>query len=188
MERIIVSDAFRFAQTNCNFKMKFSTKIDMRKAYEAMEAVVLSLVDEDEGGYYKLWLQDLADCCGTDCFEISSTLYSYEFNQYVPAMCKAVAEASPATEFEAYAYYDDLQCYWIGEFEVSFKDNLLSITEGFEDDDCGYFCPDCGYQVGTANEEFEEEEITCDDCKETIKVSELLFVPVKVTKTEFTIK
>ena len=66
MERINVSDEFRFAQTNCSFEMKLSTKADMRKVYEAMEAAVLSLVDEDDDGYYELWLQDLADCCDTD--------------------------------------------------------------------------------------------------------------------------
>lgn len=69
-----------------------------------------------------------------------------------------------------------------------FKNNLLSITESFEDDDCGYFCPECGYQVGTPHEEFEDEEITCFDCDETIKVSDLVFVPATVTKTEYFIK
>ena len=185
MERINVSEGFRFHQTNCNFKMEFNTKVDMRKAYEAMEAAVLSLNGD---GYYKLWLQDLADCCDDNSFEIYSKLVSYEFNEYVPAMCKAVAEAMPTVDFEAYAYYDDLRCYWVDEFEVSFKDNLLTITERFEDDDCGYFCPECGYQVGTPHEEFEDEEITCDDCEETIKVSDLKYVPPVVTKSEYVIK
>ncbi len=184
MERINVGEAFRICQSNCNFKMEFSTKVDMRKAYEAMAAAVNDF--SDGADYSKLWLQDLADCCGNDCFVIEqSTLYSDEFNKYIPAMCKAVAETLPEASFEAYAYYDDLKCYWVDEFEVSFKDNLLSITESFEDDDCGYFCPDCGYKVGTPHEEFEDEEIACDDCEGTIKVSELVFVPATVTKTEF---
>ena len=186
MERINVSEGFRFSQTNCNFKMEFSSKTNMRKAYEAMEAAVMNIVDKT--GYYALWLQDLADCCETDKFDIESTLHSCEFYEYVPAMCKAVAEAIPDVNFEAHAFYNDLRCYWVDEFKVSFKDNLLSITETFEDDDCGYFCPECGYQVGTPHEEFEDEEITCDDCDETIKVSNLEYVPPTVTKSEYVIK
>ncbi len=187
MERINVSEGFRFSQTNCNFKMEFSSKTDMRKAYEAMEAAVMSVVDEN--GYYALWLQDLADGCGNDCFVIEySTLRSYEFNEYIPAMCKAVAEALPDVNFEAHAYYNDLKCYWEDEFEVSFQNNHLTITETFADDDCGYFCPECGYMVGFPGEEFEDEEITCDDCDETIKISDLRYVPPTVTKREYLIK
>ena len=187
MERINVSEEFRFCQSNCSFKMEFSAKADMRKAYEAMAAAVKAISEGED--YSMLWLQDLADGCGNNSFVIEqSTLYSNEFNEYVPAMCKAVAEVLPDVNFEAYAFYNDLQCYWVDEFEVSFNGNLLSITETFEDDDCGYFCPECGYQVGTPHEEFEDEEITCDDCDETIKVSDLVFVPATVTKTEYIIK
>ena len=75
MERINVSEEFRFCQSNCNFKMKFSAKIDMRKAYEAMAAAVNDI--SDGADYSKLWLQDLADGCGDDCFVIEhSTLHS----------------------------------------------------------------------------------------------------------------
>ena len=35
MERIIVSENFRLSKTNSHFEMKFSEKIEMRKAYEA---------------------------------------------------------------------------------------------------------------------------------------------------------
>lgn len=88
MERIIVSKEFRFSQTNCNFKMDFNGKIDMRKAYEAMEAAVKAIAQK--GGYYPLWLQDLSDCCNTDGFDFESTLGSDEFYHYVPAMCNTV--------------------------------------------------------------------------------------------------
>ena len=126
MERINVSEAFRVCQSNCNFKMEFSTEIDMHKAYEAMRTAVMSIVDED--GYYDLWLQDLADGCGNNRFVIEySTLRSYEFNEYIPAMCKAVAEAIPDVNFEVYAYYDDLQCYWVDEFEASCSDQLNGV-------------------------------------------------------------
>ena len=186
MERINVSEGFRFMQANCNFKMEFNAKVDMRKAYEAMEAAVMAIADTD--GYYPLWLQDLGDCCGNNCFDIESTLYSDEFNRYVPAMCKAVAEAFPGTAFEAYAYYYDLRCYWVDEFEATFKGNLLTITESFADDDCGYFCPDCGFWVGSCGMIFEGDEIVCDDCDETIKVSDLVYVPATVTKSEYAIQ
>ena len=184
MERINVSEASRICKSNCNFKMEFNVKADMNEAYEAMKAAVMSVVDEY--GYYELWLQDLADGCKDNCFIIEqSTLCSDEFNNYIPAMCKAVAEAIPSIEFEAYAYYDDLQCYWVNEFEASFKDHHLNITESFQDDNCGYFCPDCGYQVGIVGEIFEEDEIECDDCEEIIKVSDLKYVPPTVTKSEY---
>ena len=185
-ERIVVSEAFRVCQTNCSFKMEFRSKVDMRKAYEAMETAVMAIADQH--GYYQLWLQDLCDCCDAERFDINSTLYSFEFNEYVPAMCKAVAEALPTVGFEAYAYYDDLKCYWVDEFEVVYKDNLLSITESFADDDCGYFCPECGCQVGTVGMILESDEIICDDCEERIRVSDLKYVPPAVTKSEYPIK
>ena len=87
--------------------MEFSSEVDMHKAYEAMEAAVMSIVDEN--GYYDLWLQDLGDGCGNNRFVIEySTLYSDEFTNYVPAMCKAVAEAFPSVSFEVSALYNDL--------------------------------------------------------------------------------
>ena len=183
MERINVSEGFRVMQTNCHFKMEFSAKVDMRQAYEAMEAAVKAIADED--GYYPLWLQDLGDCCDNDCFDIESTLGCEEFYHYVPAMYKAVADALPSSEFEAYAWYDDLKCYWIDEFEASFKDRHLTITETFADDDCGYFCPACGSWVSSSGMVFEGDEIICDDCDETIKVSDLVLVPPTVTVSEY---
>ena len=172
MERINVSEEFRMFKSNCSFKMEFSTKVDMRKAYEAMEAAVMPIVDEN--GYYAIWLQDLADCCENDCFNIKNgILYSNEFNEYVPAMCKAVAEALPDADFEVYAYYDDLQCYWVDEFEASYSDHHLVIVGTLMDDDNGYFCPECGCQVancGEIEDLFDSDEIECEDCDEIIKV------------------
>ena len=46
MERINVSKEFRFSQTNCNFKMEFYAKMDMRKAFEAMEAAVMAIAEK----------------------------------------------------------------------------------------------------------------------------------------------
>ena len=145
MERINVSKAFRVCKTNCGFKMSFNSAVDMRKAYEAMESAVMSIVDEN--GYYALWLQDLGDCCTADNFDFNSTLGWEEFMTYVPVMLKAVAETLPSAEFEASAWYDDLRCYCVDEFEASFKDHLLTITETFADDDHGYFCPTADFRL-----------------------------------------
>ena len=49
-------------------------------------------------------------------------------------------------------------------------------------DDCGYFCPDCGYQVALPFEEFDTDEVECDDCEETIKVADLEYVPPMVNE------
>lgn len=189
MERIIVSKEFRFSQTNCNFKMDFNGKIDMRKAYEAMEAAVKAIAQK--GGYYPLWLQDLSDCCNTDGFDFESTLGSDEFYHYVPAMCKAVAEAIPTASFKAHARFDDQRCYWMDEYDATFSNHHLSITETFEDDNNGYFCPECGCSVapcGDINVWFDSDEVTCEGCDEVIKVSELKYVPPTVAKSEYDIK
>ena len=184
MERINVGEAFRVCKSNCNFKMEFNAKVDMRRAYEAMAAVVNEI--SDGADYSKLWLQDLADGCSDDSFSIEySTLSSTEFNEYIPAMCKAVTEAIPDASFEAYAYYDDLRCYWVDEFEVTYKDHQLTIIESSQDDDCGYFCPECGCSVGTDGMIFDGDEIICDDCEEHIMVSDLKYVPPTVIKSEF---
>ncbi len=132
MERINVSEYFRFSESNCHFNMEFSSRVDMRKAYEAMEAAVMAIANEE--GYYKLWLQDLGDCCDADKFEIMSTLMIAEFADYVPAMCKAVAEAIPMVDFTANAWYNDLRCYCVDGFEISFKGRHLTMTETFEDE------------------------------------------------------
>ena len=183
MERINVSEYFRFAETNCGFNMEFSSKVDMRKAYEAMEAAVMAIANEE--GYYELWLQDLRDCCDADSFDFDSTLMCAEFADYIPAMCKAVAEAIPTVDFKADAWYNDLQCYCVDGFEISFKDRHLIMTETYEDDDCGYFCPECGSWVATVNAPLDEyEDWGCADCEEIIKISDLKFVPPTVTVTE----
>ena len=187
MERIIVSENFRLSKTNSSFDMKFSEKIEMRKAYEAMEAAVMAIVNEN--GYYAIWLQDLADCCEAESFSVESSLECMEFVDYLPAMCKAVAEAFPTVNFEAHAEYDDQRCYWMDEYDVTFSDGHLSITETFEDDECGYFCPECGSWVAPCGDGwFDSDEVTCEDCDEVIKVSDLKYVPPTVTKSEYDIK
>ena len=45
MERINVGEAFRVCKSNCNFKMEFNAKVDMRRAYEAIAAVVNEISD-----------------------------------------------------------------------------------------------------------------------------------------------
>ncbi len=117
MERIKVSEAFRYAQTNNRFEMRFGKTADMRAVYEAMEAAVESVKDED--GYYPLWLQDLGDCCEGDSFEMESSLLSGEFERYIPAVCLAVAKAFPSVPFSGAAKYDDLKCFYIQKYEFT---------------------------------------------------------------------
>ena len=186
MERINVTEAFRFEQTNCSFKMLFNENADMERAYAAMEAAIQTL--KNENGYYQLWLQDLHDCCDSQSFEIESTLFSEEFNKYIPAMCTAVANALPEISFSAYANYDDLRCLYIDEFEISYNDHRLVVTETFEDDSCGYFCPNCGECIDRTYATFDEdEEIECGECEESFKLSDLKFVPPIVTNYEIKI-
>ena len=175
MERINVSEAWRMHQCDTTFELRFAENVDMNKAFEAMKAAVEEI--NYENGYADIWLQDLGDCCDKDHFEILSKLWTEEFEMYIPAMCKAVAAAFPNVSFNGYACYDSLKCYCVDDYEFSFNGSCLHIEETFADDECGYFCPDCGYQVAFYNEEFDSDEIECDDCKETIKVADLKYVP-----------
>ena len=186
MERINVTDSFRFHHTNCSFRMEFKGEVDMRKVYEVMETAVVE--NTDDTGYAKLWLQDLADCCSANHFDISSTLSSYEYNKCVPEMCKAVAKAFPILEFKVSADYDDTRCFYIDKFEASYNDHRLVITETFMDEDYGYFCPECGEFVDYPYAEFDCGEIICDSCDEIIKVADLKYIPADITTTEFVIK
>ena len=88
-------------------------------------------------------------------------------------------------EFEAYAHFDALNCYHVIEFEAALADNHLTVTETVMDDDCGYFCPECGGFVNYVGAEFDGDEVTCGDCDEVIKVSDLKYVPPYVTKSEY---
>ncbi|MBR5640652.1 MAG: hypothetical protein IKW92_00790 [Firmicutes bacterium] len=186
MERIIVSEAFRIAKTNCSFNLKFNAEVDLNKAYEAMEVAINEITKGE--GYKDLWLQDLRDCCDKDEFNINSTLESDEFANYIPAMCEAVAKAMPEIEFEGTAYYDELRGYYIDDFEFSFYDGTLTIKETVADDDCGYFCPECGERVAYFDEELIDDEIECEDCEETIKVCDLKKVEAYTSRKEIKIR
>ena len=189
MKRIEVSESWRMMQCNSTFKMQFDSKVDMEKAYAAMEAAVRAIdTDSYYKDYYDLWLQDLKDCCEKDEFEIDSALNCMAFNEFIPAMCKAVAEALPLVHFSGNAYYNDLKCFWVDEFEFSYKDKRLSMKETFMDDDCGYFCPDCGCFVLFPDAVIDCDEIACDDCDEVHKITELKYVPPEVTETEYIVK
>lgn len=180
MTRINVSNSWRMMHTDTTFKMTFSEKADTNKALEAIKTAITAI--NYENGYAELWLQDLSDSRTNSSFEINSTLWSYEFAQYIPAMLKAVAEALPTVSFNGFAVHDSLKCFYVDEFEFSFDGNNLHIKETFMDDESGYFCPKCGCFVAYPYEEFESEEIQCEDCEETIKVADLKYVAPTVTE------
>ena len=186
MERIIVSEAFRVGKTNSRFDLKFNEDVDLNKAYEAMEAAINEIA---KGEFYKdLWLQDLRDCCDKDAFSIYSTLECEGFANYIPAMCEAVAKAMPEVEFEGTACYDELKGYYIHDIEFSYYDGILTIEETVADEECGYFCPECGAFVAFYNEELTDDEIECEDCEETIRVSDLKKVEAYTSRREIRIK
>ena len=186
MERIIVSEYFRMNKTNCDFEVNFNAKIDLRKAYEEMVAAVKALDREDP--YTALWLQDLADSCQAGKIDYQSTLESDTFFHYIPAMIKAIANAFPEVSFEAHANYDDQRCLYVDDFKASFSNHHLTITEQFDDDTHGYFCPECGSWIAPSWAEFDEESIVCDGCEESIDVSNLKFVPPLVEVHEYEIR
>ena len=181
MERINVTEIWRTHYTNTTFTMVFANETDTKKAFNAMEAAIKEINYED--GYADLWLQDLSDSRTDDSFDFESTLCWDEFTQYIPAMLKAVAEALPSVPFTGNAKYDSVSYIEVDEFEFAFSGNSLYIKETFTGEDHGYFCPECGSFVALPWEQFESDEIQCDDCEETIKVSDLMYVPSAVTET-----
>ncbi len=180
MNRITVSEGFRFEQTNAMFNMVFMENANTIKAFEAIKNAISDI--NYENGFAALWIQDLSDGRTENSFEIESILECDEFTQYIPAMLKAVAEVLPATSFKGSARYDSVKCFCVDEYEFSYSARKLHIKETFMDDDCGYFCPDCGYQVALPFEEFDSDEVECDDCEETIKLADLEYVPPMVNK------
>ena len=188
MTRLNVSEEFRMMQTNCNFTMKFSKTADMEKAYKAIESAINEI---DTSKFYKdykdLWLQDLSDCRDKNEFYIESTLDCNAFTEYIPVMCEAVAKAMPEIQFNGEAIYDDLKCYWIDEYKFNYGYGLLWISERLEDDECGYFCPECGNLVANINEKFENDEIVCDECGKVFKVWDLNKVNADMREIEIEI-
>ena len=186
MTRINVCDEWRMLNTNTTFKMELSQKVDMQKVFETMKSAVEEIRNDE--GFADLWLQDLNDSCTKESFEVESTLNCDEYVAFIPVMIKAIAKSFPTISFNGYACRDDMKCYWIDEHEFSYDGHTLRIKETFMDDDNGYFCPDCGYLVAYPYEEFDSDEIECDDCEEMIKVADLKYVPPVVTEETITIR
>lgn len=180
MTRINVSDSFRVCNTNTHFEMKFREKADMNKALEAAKEAIEAI--NYEGGYAALWMQDLDDSCAEISLDIDSTLMNDEYAEYIPVMLKAIAKALPDASFEGYAEYSDTRCYYVHDFDFSYNGKQLYIKSTFMDDEKGYFCPDCGYQVAGPDHVFDSDEIECDDCEEIIKVADLKYIPADVTE------
>ena len=82
-----------------------------------------------------------------------------------------------------------LDLSWIDNYEISYDGETLHITESFESDDHGYFCPECGWWIAPAHASFDDdEEIECDDCEGNIKVSDLKYIPAEVVHQEIKIR
>ena len=160
---------------NTEFKMSFKEKADTAKALEAFRQVISNIDYTDGNG--ALWIQSLSDNRTDKGFEIESDLWCDEFSQYIPAMIKAVAEVLPTSSFEGSANYNSLQCFCVDEYEFSLSNRKLHIKETFMDDNCGYFCPDCGCFVAYLDQTFDTEEIECEDCEKPYKVTDLKYVP-----------
>ena len=183
-ERIEVSPDWRLMQCDTTFKMVFTEGADTERAYEAIVEVIESFNFED--GYADIWLQDLGDSRSENSFDIISKLWCDEFAQYIPAMAKAIAKALPTSCFSGYGCHDSLKCFYVHEFEFEYNHRDLKIKETFMDDDYGYFCPECGFQIELPYAEFEDEEIECEDCGKTFKVADLKYVPPVIREETIT--
>ncbi len=156
----------------------FAKEVDIHKAFEAMKAAASENAP---------WLDSLSDN-ENGTIKIGYGFDSGVFPDAIPAICKAVAEIFTDNTFAGSAIFDDTRCLWIDQFDFTFDGKDLFITETFEDDECGYFCPECGCWIRPAHASFgDDEEIECDDCEETFKASELKYVPSVVTETTYSI-
>ncbi len=157
---------------------EFSKSVDIHEALSAMKA---ANTEKDS------WLDSLCDK-NADTIMIGWGFDSDVYPDALPAICKVVAETFSDTAFKGSAIFDDTRCLWIDQFDFTFDGKALFITETFEDDECGYFCPECGCWIRPAHASFgDDEEIECDDCEETFKASELKYVPSVVTETTYSI-
>ena len=160
------SEVWNFSYYNGGVRIKFSESVDIHKAFEAM------MVSKDQFGNDDIWMDWMPR----------------DFSEEAFTIVKALAEIFPTVPFEGNIWYTDYHCYCDIDIEFSYNDMRLCLTESFADDDCGYFCPKCGLQVGLAHTKYDEEEIECDDCGEVIKVSDLKYVPTEIIKREYIIK
>ncbi len=127
MERINVSESFRMCNTNTHFEMRFEGKADTKKALEAMlEVIDLNKYEEPYlPAFSPLFIQDLGDNCTDNGFDFDSSLRSYEYEDIIPAMLKAVAKALPEMPFKGYSCFGATNCYDIHEIEFSYNGKQL---------------------------------------------------------------
>ena len=178
-----MSKSWNIKFDNAAIHFDFTEDIDIRAAFEAMKAT-----SNEES-----WLDKLNGIdTDNDTFEMNCEMYGGVFSDTLPAIVKAVAEIFHIP-FEGNAWYSELECYCEYETTFSFNGKQFTLTAICDDDDSGYFCPDCGYHIA-ASGEFEHlfgsdevEEFECDCCGETIKIADLKYIPPIVTKVEYTI-
>ncbi len=172
------SKTWKFDFDNGVIRFEFAQSVDIRKAFEAMKATT-----DDES-----WMDKLNGIeSNVDTFEMDCEMYGDESSEGFTSIVKAVAEVFSAVPFVGSLSFSSDYNYCDIDLEFSYSDKQLHVTETFAGDDNGYFCPECGFQVGPVGTVFEEDEITCDDCDEVIKISDLVFVPATVTKSEYVI-
>ena len=168
-ERIIVATGWRLNNCCVNFEIDFNNEVNMEVVYEAMA----NAIEGKEGAYKELFLHDLEDSCKGRQIDVWTALGYEAYTEFIPEVLKAAAAASPDTNFEGRAVFDDTRCYYIHTFNFNYEDGVLTIEETIVDDECGYFCPDCGSFVAYIYDDL-ESEMECEDCETMIAAEELI--------------
>jgi len=182
MKKTNENKTWNFNFYNGSIEINFTESVDIRKAFAAMIDTTNDVS----------WLDELnGKETDTDTFEMSCMMYSTDdVGESIRNIITAIAETFPTVPFNGSVWYDAWKCYCDIDYEFSYNDGILNMTESFADEDHGYFCPECGAWIlrVTANENYDaDEEIECGECEESFKLSDLKFVPPTVTNYEIKI-
>ena len=175
MGRIDVSAEWRMSKCDSTLTLEFANDVDKHIVMQAIKSVTKTT--EDASSRYDLWIQDLEDCTLTNGFDIVSSIPYYEIDDYIPKMCKAIAEALPDTPFEGNFHYSDQQCFYVHDYEFSYDGKDLHLKSWVANNECGHFCPECEDLLIYADSIYEKDTITCETCEKEYKVTDLKFVP-----------
>ena len=169
------SKTWNFIFFNCEIHFEFAESVDIRKALETIPSEKAT------------WMSYLCDT-NTDTFNLDCRVKFGGYNEEFPALYKAVAEYFQSIDFTGDCSYSDTICYDERFVEIRYSKNTLHVTETIEDDECGYYCPDCGCWIAPAGDELAaDEELECEECGKVFKVSDLKFVPPYVCHDEYII-
>ena len=179
MKNTNTSKTWRFDCFDGSITFNFTESVDIRKAFDAMRGTV----NEES------WLDELGNInSDTDTFDMGCEMYGILPSECFISITKAIAETFPTVPFSGEAWFSSLMCYEVTEAEFSYDGKALRLTETEADETVGYMCPECGFQVAPYDASFEEDTVECDDCCETIKVSDLVFVAPVVNNYKFAIR